>query len=323
MSTISTKQDCGYARTAQDIERKYSFGKTFAEMLGLINENRDKVDSVESGLRDEITQQSTTLKRDAERIVAEAKQEIEKEISTVDGKVSEVTSKLATLEITADGITADVERVEKSVEGVTTDVSFLKVKADEIEAEVKKVEETANSVTTRVADLEITAEGIKATAERAEESAEGAKTAVSNLEVKAEGIVLEAKKELSGSISEVDEKLSELSSQVSLKLDSNAVNIAIEKEMSKGVDKVVTKTGYRFDDDGLSISKSGNEMENLLDNTGMYVKKNGNDILVANNEGVEAVDLHAKTYLIIGEDKGRSRFEDYLTDRTACFWVGG
>lgn len=200
---MSVKQDRSYARTAQDIERKYSFGKTFADMLGLINENRDKVDSVESSLRDEIKEQSTILKRDTEQII------------------------------------------------------------------------------------------------------------------------LKAKTELSQSISGVDDRVTELSSEVSLKVDSEAVKIEIEKELANGVDRVVTKMGYTFDDNGIDISKSGEEMRNKLDNTGMYVTKDGNEILTANNRGVNATNLHANTYLIIGSGNGRSRFEDYGTDRTACFWIGG
>ena len=193
---MSVKQDRSYARTTQDIERKYSFGKSFAELLGLVNENRDKVDKVESSLRNSITEMSTTLKRDAAQIVANATKEITDEIS-------------------------------------------------------------------------------------------------------------------------------ELSSEVELKLDAEAVNIIVEQEISKGVDRVETKTGYKFDVDGLNISKSGTEMANLVDNTGVYVKKSGENVLVANNEGVEATDLHAKTYLKIGAGEGRSRFEDYSIDRTGCFWIGG
>lgn len=202
---MSIKQDRTYARTAQDIERKYSFGKTFAEMLGLINESRDKVDGVESSLRNEIKEQSTTLRRDAEEIVMEAKETV--------------------------------------------------------------------------------------------------------------------KKELGESISGVSEEVSELSSEVKFKLDAEAVNIAITKEMAKGVDRVETKTGYRFDSDGLTIAKTGEEMSNVLDNTGMYVKRSGENILTANNKGVDAVNLHAKTFLIIGSGSGRSRFEDYDINRTGCFWI--
>lgn len=205
---MSVKQDRTYARTAQDIERKYSFGKTFADMLGLINENRDKVDSVESTLRKEIEYSAeTTLKRTEEEIVAQAKTEI--------------------------------------------------------------------------------------------------------------------KEELGESISGVDEKVTELSKSVELKLDADAVNIEIEKALAEGVDRVETKTGYRFDDEGLNISKSGSEMANLLDNTGMYVKRGEDEVLTANNKGVSAVNLHAKTYLIIGSGNGRCRFEDYGVDSVGCFWVGG
>lgn len=183
---MSVKQDRMAARTATDLERKYQFGKTFAEIIGLIDESRDKVDSVESSLRDEILAQYTTLKRDAEQIA----------------------------------------------------------------------------------------------------------------------------------ISAVQEALSsDLSSKVEMILNSNALNISVTK--------VETETGYKFGADGLDISKSGEEMSNKLDHTGMYVKRNDEEILTANSDGVDAVDLHAKTYLIIGSGDGRSRFEDYGINRTACFWVGG
>lgn len=164
---MSVKQDCTAARTAADIERKYSFGKKFSEILGIIDESRDKVDSVESELRNEITKTATELSRDTE-----------------------------------------------------------------------------------------------------------------------------------------------------------AVSVAVKQITENGVDRVETATGYRFDINGLNISKSGEEMTNLLDNTGMYVKRSGDNILAANNYGVEAVNLHAKTYLIVGSDGGRSRLEDYGTDRTGVFWIG-
>lgn len=87
-----------------------------------------------------------------------------------------------------------------------------------------------------------------------------------------------------------------------------------------GTTKVQTSTGYTFNEEGLKISKSGQAMENIIDNTGMYVKKNGEAMLSANNEGVDAVNLHASTYLIVG---GRSRFENFEAGRTGCFWIGG
>lgn len=199
---LSIKQDRIGARTATDLERKYKFGKTFAEMLGLISDNRDKVDSVESYLGR--TEQSTTLARDMESISASATRTI-----------------------------------------------------------------------------------------LAEEGG-------------------------------VNDSITELSNTVEMKLDADAVNIAIGQKLSNGVDEVViTETGYSFGSNGLQISKTDSEMSNLLDNTGMYVKRSGSEVLTANNQGVGAVNLHAKTYLIIGSGNGRSRIEDYGTNRTGVFWIGG
>lgn len=200
---MSDKQDRTSPRTATDLERKYGLGKSFAEILGLVNDNRDKVKSVESSLKNEITNTETRLSRSDSEIRAEA----------------------------------------------------------------------------------------------------------------------------SRSITSVGDAVSSLQSKVEMKLDPDDVGIVVEKMISDGVEKVVTKTGYEFGSDGLKISKSGAEIENRLDHTGMYVKKTSGtdreDVLVANNEGVKAANLQANTYLTIGEGKGRSRFEDYGTNRTACFWVGG
>lgn len=192
---MSDKQDRAAPRTAMDIERKYNFGKKFSEILGLIDDSRDKVDSAVSGLRNEITKTATELKRDTEQIVATATKEISDDVS-------------------------------------------------------------------------------------------------------------------------------EISKKVELKVDASAVNIAIEQRMAEGIDQVVTATGYRFDADGMSISRAGEEMTNRLDNTGMYVERSGEEILTANNKGVTATNLHAKTYLTIGKDGGRSRIEDYKSDRTGVFWIG-
>ena len=51
----------------------------------------------------------------------------------------------------------------------------------------------------------------------------------------------------------------------------------------------------------------------------MTVYRDSTPVLTANNSGVDAVNLHATTYLIVGNN---SRFEDYGEDRTGCFWIG-
>jgi hypothetical protein len=139
-----------------------------------------------------------------------------------------------------------------------------------------------------------------------------------------ESVVVKATETITKDIEDINEDISELTSSVEMKLDADAVNIEIEKKIANGVDKVViTETGYRFDDKGLKISTSDSEISNLIDNTGMYVKNYGSDVLTANNQGVGAVNLHAKTYLIIGAGNGRSRIEDYGINRTGVFWIGG
>ena len=49
------------------------------------------------------------------------------------------------------------------------------------------------------------------------------------------------------------------------------------------------------------------------------IYKNDEAVLIANNTGVNAVNLHATTYLIIGTN---SRFEDFGDKRTGCFFIG-
>lgn len=100
------------------------------------------------------------------------------------------------------------------------------------------------------------------------------------------------------------------------------VSIKIQSVIDDGVSKVTTETGYTFGMDGLKIAKAGEEIENRLDHTGMYVTRDGEAILTANKDGVIATDVTVRNYLIIGS---HARFEDYSdgtdSERTACFWI--
>lgn len=102
----------------------------------------------------------------------------------------------------------------------------------------------------------------------------------------------------------------------------------LENEDGTPQDSITTITGYTFNADGLTIRKSNEEMENLLDNTGMHVRRytgtEPENILIADNDGVNALNLTARQYLIVGSN---SRFEDFSsgsdTKRTGCFYIGG
>lgn len=121
----------------------------------------------------------------------------------------------------------------------------------------------------------------------------------------------------------LNQEIETLRQEVSAKMTAEDVKILITEEVSNGsVDKVTTSTGFTFDKNGLTIDKSGTEMTTTITEDGMTVYRSNEAVLIANNEGVKAEDLHATTYLMIGK---YSRFEDYEEDgvqRTGCFWMG-
>lgn len=124
-------------------------------------------------------------------------------------------------------------------------------------------------------------------------------------------------------MSEADEFENATNQQLaSITAQAAGINITIQQILTNGVDKVKTSMGYTFDDEGLKIRKEGRQMENLLDNTGMYVKRSGEVILQANDEGVVATDVTVNNYLIMGS---HARFEDYSdgtdSNRTACYFI--
>lgn len=126
--------------------------------------------------------------------------------------------------------------------------------------------------------------------------------------------------EIDGSMNELSGNYDNLTQRVEQTMNATEIETLISETMSNGVDSVTTTTGYTFNKDGLHISKTGEEMENKIDNTGMYVNRDDENILTANNEGVVAINLTSRQYLTIGKN---SRLEDYLTNRTGCFYVGG
>lgn len=105
----------------------------------------------------------------------------------------------------------------------------------------------------------------------------------------------------------------------SLTQTAESLHLELETIRENGTDRVMTGTGYTFDDQGLLISRTDSDMENLLDHTGMYVRRNGEVLLQANNQGVQTRDVTVRNYLIVGEN---ARFEDYGSDRTACYYIG-
>ena len=165
-------------------------------------------------------------------------------------------------------------------------------------AKVDKVNQTITSVVERTDELQST---------------------VSSLQLTTENISA-AVSETNKRVDEQTGAIVELTDKVNATMTSDAIRVEIQKELAQtGTGKVTTATGFTFNEQGLTVSKSGAEMETTITEDGMTVSRGNTAMLTANSKGVVAIDLHAKTYLWVGDN---SRFENYGSDRTGCFWVG-
>lgn len=152
---------------------------------------------------------------------------------------------------------------------------------------------------------------------------EASKEELSTLQLNTDSInatVKQIETNVNNELSGINGSIETLTNQISATMTAEQVKLEIATELSNGVDKVTTSTGFTFNDDGLTVSKSDSEMSTQITEDGMQVFKNDDAVLTANNIGVNAVNLHATTYLIIGTN---SRFEDFGTNRTGCFYIGG
>lgn len=146
---------------------------------------------------------------------------------------------------------------------------------------------------------------------------------ISQLQIANENInasVQQVTTNLSNKIDGTNNDLASLTERVNASMTPTDIKLEIQAELAKGTSKVSTTTGYTFNEEGLSIEKTGSEMKTLITEDGMSVYRDSTKVLTANNIGVVARNLHAETYLTIGTN---SRFEDYEGGRTGCFWIGG
>lgn len=232
--------------------------------------------------------------KDVEEQVETTKSELTEAINGVNGELTTVKSTVTTY-----GTQIEQNAKDISLKASSEEVTTVKTNLEAADAANKELIDantiSVQTVEKNLSDLSVTAEGINASVQ----------SLTTIIETNAEGVATE---------------LAEINKKVDMNVSAEDVSIAIQTEMAKGTDKVVTSTGYKFDEEGLTVSKSNSEMETKITEDGMVVYKNGDAVLTANNQGVDAKNLHATTYLIVGTN---SRFEDYGSNRTGCFWVGG
>jgi hypothetical protein len=113
-----SKQDRQGVRTPADLERKYNFGKTFAELMGLAQDAQKSVSQMETSLQSTFLEQMTSITRDTERIVWEA---MESYVETADMEEFKktVSSELAVM---AEKITMSFTSTTEQLETVNGEV---------------------------------------------------------------------------------------------------------------------------------------------------------------------------------------------------------
>ena len=120
---------------------------------------------------------------------------------------------------------------------------------------------------------------------------------------------------ITAEVSELEQNVNTLENKVNTTLTSENLSILV----SQSVNSVKTSTGFTFDAEGLKIEKTNAPTQTQITENGMVIyNANAEAVLTVNNTGVNAKDLHANTYLIIGN---RCRFENFGS-RIGCFWIG-
>lgn len=134
-------------------------------------------------------------------------------------------------------------------------------------------------------------------------------------------LLLESGK-ISASVSEMSSEIEGLTKKVETAVTSEDVQIQIQESLSNGgIADITTTTGFTFNKDGLTIAQTNTEMSTVVSEDGMTVYRGEDALLTANHEGVDAMNLHATTYLYIG---AHSLLQDYDLEgnqRTGCFWI--
>lgn len=127
---------------------------------------------------------------------------------------------------------------------------------------------------------------------------------------------------VSAEVSEMSTEVAGLSKKVEAAVTPADVRIQVQEALSNGaITDITTTTGFTFNKDGLTVSKSDTEMTTTISEDGMIVYRNSEEMLIADHEGVQAMNLHATTYLYIG---GNTLLQDYNLNgnrRTGCFWI--
>ena len=182
-----------------------------------------------------------------------------------------------------------------------------------------KNNENLDDLTGRVTEIEKTVEGLRVTVSQVQTEQDETTRKISELQVTADG--------LSSEVSKQTQEMENIRTDMtSIQQSADEISLKVQDIQDNGVSKVTNEFGLTINESDVTIHRSGSDMTNSLNETGMYVVRNKGQsneqvMLKASADGVKATDVTVNNYLIIGH----SRFEKYTrgtdTERTACFWV--
>lgn len=126
-------------------------------------------------------------------------------------------------------------------------------------------------------------------------------------------------------LDQTDEELEEVKNTVLANQTATEYSInVINQQLINGVVKFDTGTGYTFDIEGLKINKTGSIMRLILDNNGLVVYRNNEEVLRADSDGVNAENMTVRKFYIqrpIRVEK-TTAISDGTSVGLGIFWVG-
>ena len=257
----------------------------------------------------------------------------------INAKVTEVTTKTADLESSLDNTNAKVTENTTAIgnltvttESINASVSSLETTTTNLATKDGELEESITTNATAIGELQVSTESISASVGELQTTTDNLtgevtsnKENIAALQITTEGIstsVSSLETNLNSQIDGLDKSFESLAKEVSTKVTAEDITVAIETERKNGATHVTTSTGFKFDSEGLTITKSDSAISTNIDEDGLSVYKYNEEVLTADNTGVKAQNLHATTYLIIGNNTYFADFTEGSTHRAGCFWTG-
>ena len=170
---------------------------------------------------------------------------------------------------------------------IRKDISGLLVRATETET---RIEDNRAYTDEKIAEVTIQADGIASMVESVREMVDGVESQISSIQQTADSIALQ-----------------------------------VETIQDNGVDRLKTSFGMTIEESAVVIARSGADIENRLDETGMYVTRtDGTVVLKAAADGVETQNLQVRGYAdFFGLLRKQAWKDEQGRTCVATLWTGG